>query len=121
MKFCDMAENILEWSSEEVVIKYFNSIDKKIHRYFVDFWVKIQEKNGDVKCKLIEIKPFKQTKKPKQPKRQTKTYLREVKTWVINNNKWEAANAYCKSKNWEFLILTEKEIFKNKDDNQQQL
>lgn len=115
MKFCDTAENIIEWSSEEIQIPYYNSIDKKYHRYFVDFWIKIQEKTGEVKCKLVEIKPDKQTKKPKTPKRQTKTYLNEVKTWVINNHKWAAAESYCKSRNWDFLILTEKHIFKEND------
>jgi hypothetical protein len=117
MKFCDTTENILEWSSEEIAIKYFSPIDKRYHRYFVDFWIKIQEKNGEIKCKMVEIKPFKQTQQPKQPKRQTKSYLSEVKAWVINNHKWKAAESYCKSRNWDFLVLTEKHIFKQDDEN----
>jgi hypothetical protein len=121
MKFCDTSSSILEWSSEEIQIPYFNSLDKKYHRYFVDFWVKIQERDGSIKCKLIEIKPHKQTQQPKPRARQTKSYLNEVKNWVINNHKWNAASKYCQDKNWEFLILTEKHLFKKDDDSSQQL
>lgn len=121
MKFCDLSSNIIEWSSEEIQIPYFSSIDKKYHRYFVDFWVKTKERDGTVKCKLIEIKPHKQTQQPKPRSRQTPAYLKEVKNWVINNHKWNAASKYCKDKNWEFLILTEKHLFKdNEPDNSKQ-
>lgn len=112
MKFCDSADNVIEWSSEEIQIPYYNSLDKKNHRYFVDFWIKTRERDGSIKCKLIEIKPFKQTQQPKPRSKKTKSYINEVKNWVINNHKWNAATAYCKEKNWEFLILTEKQLFK---------
>lgn len=82
-----------------------------MHRYFVDCWIKIKDKNGDVLCKLIEIKPHKQTIQPKEPKKKTKRYLNEVKTWITNQSKWEAATRFCEEKNWEFMILTEKHLF----------
>ena len=121
MKFCDFAENIVEWSSEEIQIPYFSSIDKKYHRYFVDFWVKIKDRNGNTVCKLIEIKPHKQTQQPKARTKKSKSYLNEVKNWVINNHKWSAASEYCKSRNWEFLILTEKHLFKENGSDDAQL
>lgn len=114
MKYCDENGSILEWASEEVVIPYFSNVDQKTHRYFVDFWIKIKEKNGDIRCKLIEIKPHNQTIQPKLGKKATPKYMREVKKWIINNNKWEAATKYCKEKDWEFLILTEKHLFKER-------
>lgn len=112
MVFCDETDSVLEWSSEEVIVPYFNPLDRKQHRYFIDFWVKTKEKDGQVTCKLIEIKPFKQTQAPKQPKRQTPRYLKEVETYIINKQKWDAASSYAASKNWKFIVLTENDLFK---------
>ena len=56
MKYCDSNPSILEWSSEEIVIPY-RSIDKKVHRYYPDFWIKYQDAQGNVKCEVIEVKP----------------------------------------------------------------
>ena len=39
MKYCDKTPNILEWSSEEVIIPY-RGLDRRVHRYFPDFWIK---------------------------------------------------------------------------------
>lgn len=112
MKKCDTTATILEWSSEEIIVNYFSPIDQRVHRYFVDFWIKVQEPDGSVKCKLIEIKPHKQTIEPKPTKKITKKYITEVKNWIINKNKWDAARAYCEKQQWEFLILTENHLFK---------
>ena len=48
MKWCDSRENVIQWSSEEVIVPYFNPVDQMPHRYFVDFWVKMIDKNGNV-------------------------------------------------------------------------
>jgi hypothetical protein len=42
----------------------------------------------------------------------TKKYLNEVKTWGVNQAKWEAALEYCKDRDWKFQILTEKELYR---------
>jgi len=111
MSYLDTHKDILEWSSEEVIIPYLSPVDGKYHRYFPDFLVKKRELNGKIKTVLIEIKPFKQTKPPEKiPAKITKQYINEVKTWGINKSKWEYAEEYCKNRNWEFLILTEKEL-----------
>lgn len=115
MKFCDLNESILEWSSEEVVVPYRSPLDKKLHRYYVDFWVKMKDKDGNIKCQLVEIKPEKQTKEPKKPKKQTRRYLKEVKTWIINSTKWTAAKEFCEARDWKFVVLTEKQLFKKND------
>lgn len=112
MKYCDSNPNILYWSNEEVIIPYYNPLDQKYHRYFVDFYIEMVDKSGNIKHKLIEVKPEKQTKEPVKKSKITPRYLNEVQTWIINKNKWEAAEQYCKTKNWDFLILTEKNLFK---------
>ena len=105
MMFFDASSDILEWSSEEVVIPYIYELDKKYHRYYMDF--KVKWKDGSVS--LIEVKPNKETSPPKGPKR-TKRYITEATTYVKNMNKWEAAKDYCKDRKWKFEIWTELEL-----------
>ena len=56
------------------------------------------------------MKPHKQTQKPKNPKRQTKNYLREVYEYAKNQAKWKAADEFCKDRLWEFKVMTENEL-----------
>ena len=105
MNWCDMNDDVKEWSSEEVVIPYRSPIDKRIHRYFIDFYAKI----GD-KVYLIEVKPERFTRPPDIPKRKTKRFLNEVSQWGINQAKWKSAREFCADRNWEFKIITEKEL-----------
>lgn len=108
MNYCDLNENIITWQSEEFFIPYKSPLDNKYHRYFVDFYIKVQQKDGTIKEYLVEIKPKKQTQEPvKNPKRKTKYWINEVTTWGKNQAKWAAAREYCADRNWEFLILTE--------------
>jgi hypothetical protein len=108
--WCDTNPNILEYSSEELVIPYFSPVDNKMHRYFVDAAIVVKTQNNEIRKFLVEIKPSIQTKEPKKPKRITKTYVESVKTWLVNQAKWEAATKWCKDNNSEFKILTEHEI-----------
>lgn len=100
--WCDGNPDIVEWSSEEVVIPYLYEVDKKVHRYFMD--LKIKLKSG--KVILVEIKPDKQTKPPLRPNKSAR-YLNEALTFVKNQNKWKAASEYAKDRGWDFQIWTE--------------
>jgi hypothetical protein len=111
MVYCDTNERILEWGSEELALPYRSPLDGKIHRYFPDFYIKVQEGNGKVKKYLIEIKPKKQTVPPPKPKRQTKNYIREVYEYAKNQSKWEAAKEWCADRGYEFKVITENELF----------
>ena len=110
MVYCDKNERILEWGSEEIALPYRSPVDNKIHRYFPDFYIKVQENTGRIKRYLIEVKPHKQTQKPKKPKRQTKNYLREVYEQAKNQAIWKAAYEFCKDRLWEFKVMTENEL-----------
>lgn len=103
MKYFDENSGIVSWSSEEIIVPYLYEVDRKYHRYFVDFF--IETKEG--KKILIEVKPEKETSPPTGSKR-TKRYINEGLTYVRNMNKWEAANEYAKDRGWEFQIWTEK-------------
>jgi len=113
-RWCDVNENVLEWSSESIVIPYINPVTGRGHRYFVDNTVIIRE--GAQKTKyLIEIKPKKQTKKPKfSTRKKRSTMIYESNLYVQNQAKWEAAEKWSKKKGYKFIILTEDDLFCNK-------
>ena len=110
MVYCDKNNKILEWGSEEIALPYISPHDSRVHRYFPDFYIKVQENTGKIKRYLIEVKPLKQTVKPKKPKRQTKGYIREAFEYARNQAKWKAAREYCADRMWEFKVITENEL-----------
>ena len=110
MVYCDKNQNILEWASEEIAIPYRSPIDNRVHRYFPDFYMKVKETNGKIKNYVIEVKPPKQTIPPKKPKRQTKGYIREAYEYAKNQAKWKMAKEFCADRQWEFKVVTEKEL-----------
>ena len=55
MKYCDENPMILEWASEEIIIPYISSWDNKRHRYFPDFYIKIQLSDGSTKKRIIDL------------------------------------------------------------------
>jgi hypothetical protein len=109
MKWFDDNPNIIWWSSEELAIPYYSPVDKRMHRYFPDFIIKVKRKDDTIMTYVVEVKPEAQTKKPTQ-KRKTKNFLRESITYVVNQMKWKAADEFCHAHGWEFKIVTEKDL-----------
>lgn len=109
-RWADNNANVLEWNSEEVTIPYFDSVQKKNRKYFIDAYVKIKE--GDkIKKYLIEVKPWKQTQEPKATKNKKKSnLLYEQVTWKNNCDKWSFAREFAKKHGMDFIIITEKEL-----------
>ena len=100
MVHLDSNKNVLEWSSEEIVIPYLSPVDNKPHRYFPDFFVKTA--SG---CSILEVKPIKQSVPP-TPKKLTRRHLNEVMTYGVNQAKWKAAKEYCLDRGWKFKIVS---------------
>jgi len=116
-KWADMSSGIIQWSSEDVGIKYqdpnmpIKDGKPKFRTYYPDFL--IQTNKGEIF--LIEVKPYKETIQPTRSSRKSnKTIVTETKTWRTNQAKWRAAKAYCARKGWKFKIITEKELFRKK-------
>jgi len=110
-KYLDENKNVLRWSFETLKIPYLSPKDNDVHLYHPDFIVEKIGKDGKTKTIVVEIKPFKQTQPPKT-KRSKRKLLEESLTYSINIAKWKAAKKLCEDNNWEFVILTEKELFK---------
>jgi len=113
MKKFDEEDWVVSWSSEEIIVPYISPVDGRWHRYFVDFVIKVKDRNGNLKTWMIEVKPKKQTKPPEIQSRKTKKYITEVVTWSVNEAKWKAAKEYCKDRSWEFVIFTEDQLPKS--------
>ena len=110
MVYCDNTSAILEWGSEEVIIPYVSPLDGRRHRYFPDFYIKVKQRDKTIKKMIIEVKPKIQCGPPKTPKRRTKRYINEVRTWGVNEAKWKAAIEWCVDRGMEFKILTEDHV-----------
>ena len=110
MVFCDENHNVLKWGSEELAIPYFSPVDNEYHQYFPDFLIKVKTKHDEIKTYIVEIKPEKQCKQPEKGNKSNRTYLTELRQWMINNKKWEAAKKFASKHDWEFKILTEKTL-----------
>ena len=91
MLYCDKTPEVLEWSSEEIVIPYY--FNEKDRNYYPDFYIKFIKDDDTVEESVIEIKPYYQ------------------RTYEQNKAKWRFAEEYCKKHNYTFKILTERELF----------
>ena len=109
---CDNNHNILSIGSEEIIVPYVSKYDGKVHRYYPDLYLKVKNKHGEIKKFLVEIKPFIFCKKPQLPKsgRKTRSYLENVKNYIVNQSKWAAATEFAEKHRMKFIIITEKDL-----------
>jgi len=113
-QYLDTNESIIKWSSEPFGIPY-KWPNGTIHRYFPDFFVKYKKKDGIVVEQVWEIKPYKETHKPRKNRtKKATTAIYEQKMYVKNQLKWQAAESWCKTRGYEFKIITERNIFADK-------
>lgn len=117
MVYCDTNSNIVQWASEEVMIPYIDPTTGKRRTYYPDFWVKYIDKDSKMQIRLIEVKPKKQLREPDPSKkyntptgRLSTRYVREVKTYAVNQAKFQAASEFAKDHKWTFQILTEDQL-----------
>jgi hypothetical protein len=110
-RWCDTNRNVIKWGSESLAIPYISPVDGKMHKYLVDNMVHLKEGTKVIKY-LIEIKPKKQTKPPTtHGNKKRSTLIYENHTYAVNTAKWAAAETWCKSHDYKFLILTEDDLF----------
>lgn len=113
-QFLDSNDRVLRWASEEIAIPYYKPTSNranKIHNYFPDYYVEYVDRHGELHKELIEVKPAAQTKAPTRVGKKKTTQLYEQINWVVNTEKWKAAQQFCDKYGLKFRILTEKELF----------
>lgn len=114
-RYLDNNNSIKFWNSESIVVPYLDPTRPRngrptMHRYFVDLGFIVEDKNGNIKKYMCEIKPSTQTHPPKRGRKQEKTFIKECVDWERNNAKWKSAKKFAKSKGAKFIIITEKEL-----------
>ena len=107
-QFCDNHPNIVSWASEAIKIPYRHPLTGKPTIYVPDFLVVYQDKDGNQRTELIEIKPSSQTTLESAGKNK-----QNVAAVAVNMAKWQAANAWAKRTGITFRVVTESDIFKN--------
>jgi len=111
MNWLDKTDSVNWWQSEEKCLWYYDPITEKKRRYFPDFIINYKNKSGVTITEVIEVKPQYQVDgPPKNPKRKTKAWVNQVKTFVTNQAKWKATVEICENNGWNFRLLTEKNI-----------
>ena len=73
-----------------------------------DFFIVYVDKNGKKNAELIEVKPMSQSTMERAGKSMAKR-----KQVVVNQAKWEAANAYARQNKIRFRIVSEEQLFHN--------
>lgn len=97
------------WKSEATIIKYISPLDGNYHNYFIDLTFEADDANtGKPITFFVEVKPSAQTKRPiRTPKKRSKTFITECKTYAVNVAKWNAAKSWADKVNGKFFIWTE--------------
>ena len=104
--YLDNNTNVIRWQYEGFNIVYPKPIFEagrlhhvEEHKYVLDFYAEIKDKDGTVKKYLLEIKSKSATSPPIRPKKlTTKTsqrYLQECALYAVNSNKWMTAKKWC--------------------------
>jgi hypothetical protein len=104
----DFNKDVLEWSSEGHRIRYIDPTTGKNRIYYPDFYVMFKNR----KKFIVEVKPLKDIRMPKRGKKSQRTLMIYEQTISINQAKFKAAKQYCKKLGMEFIVLTEKDLFR---------
>jgi hypothetical protein len=108
-RMCDNHPAIIGWGSETHRIPYTNPLTGKLTTYVPDLLMIYQDKDGNKRAEMVEIKPSAQTLGEA-------TSQRDKMAAVVNHAKWTAARAWTKSQGIGFRVITEQQIF-NKPSN----
>ena len=106
MRFCDNHTSITQWSSEPIRIPYLHPITGKRTTYVPDFLIQYQDRAGNIKTEVIEVKPANQARKEL-----TGRSLRNKAHLIVNEAKWRAARDFCRQQGMIFRVITENEMF----------
>lgn len=108
-QYFDFHNDVVEWSSENHRIKYWDGTRGRYRIYYPDFYVMFKGRGRFI----VEVKPEKDLRMPKQTgKKSQKTMMLRENTFLVNQAKFKAAKEYCKKIGCQFVVLTEKDLFR---------
>ncbi len=117
--YCDLSPDIICWSSEPIGIPYRTPFDKpehKGHLYYVDFFVRVKKSDDVTVDYMVEVKPESILTKPnltgqKPSIQQIAAHNDQLKKWIINKSKFDAAKEYARKMGYVFIVVTEKFLY----------
>lgn len=114
--YCDLNDKIVAWSSETIQVPYLNPVEGATRLYNLDFYLKVQQEDGNVKHFIAEVKPAKKLLKPVLPKnrlseKRVEAHILQMREYAVNMAKFHAAKEWAKARGWEFIIVTENFLF----------
>lgn len=129
MDLLDRSDMIVRCASEPIAIEYKNPLKNfdyciknnldwknpiywKTALYYPDLWIELRQADGSVRKIFIEIKPLNQSIAPKMPPQGSKvsafrTYNKLAMDYLVNQQKWAAAEKFCRERGTEFMVMTE--------------
>lgn len=108
-EWLDFNNSVIEWSSEGHRIRYWDGLRGKHRIYYPDFYVMFKNR----KKFIVEVKPEKHLRMPKKKgKKSKKTMTMREDIFLTNQAKFKAATEYCKKLGYDFIVLTEKDLFR---------
>lgn len=114
MMWCDKNIKVLMWSSEPIEIPYWSKLHNKQRTYYPDFYIKIEKTDGSIGHLIVEIKPEAQITKPTPPTTNSQKALKNYKflaeQYVVNRDKYIAAQQWAAERGWKFAVMTEKSL-----------
>lgn len=120
MVYLDMNEKIRNWGAEHLKIPYqkteYHNESQMLrtteHLYYPDFYYELLRDDGTVSKVVAEVKPYSETVEPrlatKPTAKQLKNFEYALKMWNKNLSKWQHMIEWCRSKDMDFVIITEK-------------
>ena len=105
MSFLDSHPSVIQWASESIKIPYKNPLTGKRSQYVPDFLVLYQDKNGNKRAELIEVKPKKEAFLENAISKRDKVAL------ILNTAKFAAAMEFCHKNGLVFKIITEDQLY----------
>jgi hypothetical protein len=118
-QYCDQNPNIIKWASEAIQIEYWNPVDKKTHIYHPDYYIKTQKTDGTTEDWIIEIKPASQYQLDKKPvlkgpmtEKRILSHNEQMKTWIVNRAKFDAAMNFAKYNGYRFGAIDENFVYR---------
>jgi hypothetical protein len=108
MNFLDTHPSVIQWASESIRVNYINPLTGKRSQYVPDFMIIYQDKNGNRRHEIVEVKPRSQALVEHAKSRYDKA------AQIVNMAKFAAALAWCKQNGFTFRVLTEDSIYLTK-------
>lgn len=109
LRWCDNTPAVKKFSSEPFSIPYLDPVDKRVHNYFIDYWMELEKEDGTLQRWIVEVKPARHVAMPDPPKNQTAkslaNHISQVKRVMKNIAKFQAARNYAKQQKMKFAVL----------------